>query len=170
MKKKKIIIFGGSGFLASNLADELSKKNYRVTIFDNRRSKYLKNNQKMIIGNILDTSKVLNACKNQDVIYHFAAVADIKEANKKHLNAIKINIYGTLNILEAAIKSAVKRIIFASSIYAISQHGGFYSTSKLSSEMIIERYSEKYPLKYTILRFGSLYGPRSNTEKLLSIK
>ena len=98
MKKKKIIIFGGSGFLASNLADELSKKKYRVTIFDNRRSKYIKNNQKMIIGNILDTSKVLNACKNQDVIYHFAAVADIKEANKKHLNAIKINIYG-LNII-----------------------------------------------------------------------
>ena len=160
--KKKILIFGGSGFLASHLCDELIKKNYDVTIFDFKKSSYLRKGQKIIIGNIMNFKKVLKACKGIDIIYHFAAVADLKEANEKHLKAIKINIFGTVNILEAAIKNNVKKLIFASSIYARSQQGGFYSTTKLSSEMIIERYCEKYPLKFVILRFGSLYGSRSN--------
>ena len=162
MKKKKILIFGGSGFLASHLCDELNKKNYQVKIFDFKRSPFLKKDQKIILGDILDSKKVLKACKEVDIIYHFAAVADLKEANEKHLKAIKTNIFGTVNILEAAVKNNVKKIIFASSIYARSQQGGFYSTTKLSSEMIIERYSEKFPIKFIILRFGSLYGSRSN--------
>ena len=161
-KKKKILIFGGSGFLASHLFDELNKKKYEVKIFDYKRSPYLRKNKKIIIGDIMNSSKVLKACKNVDVVYHFAAVADLKEANRDHLKAINTNIFGTVNILEAAIKSKVKKIIFASSIYARSQQGGFYSTTKLASEMIIERYCEKYPIKFVILRFGSLYGSRSN--------
>lgn len=160
--KKKILIFGGSGFLASHLFDELSKKNFDVKIFDYKKSPYLKKSKKLIIGDIMNQKKVLEACKKVDIIYHFAAVADLKEANKDHLKAINTNIFGTVNILEAAIKSKVKKIIFASSIYARSQQGGFYSTTKLASEMIIERYCEKYPLKFIILRFGSLYGSRSN--------
>tara|TARA_B100001057_G_C22813830_1_gene936530 strand:- start:18 stop:893 length:876 start_codon:yes stop_codon:yes gene_type:complete len=162
VKKKKILIFGGSGFLASHLCDELNKRKYQVKIFDFKKSPFLKNGQKIILGDILDSKKVINACKGVDIIYHFAAVADLREANEKHLKAIKTNIFGTVNILEGAVKNNVKKIIFASSIYARSQQGGFYSTTKLSSEMIIERYCEKYPLKFIILRFGSLYGVRSN--------
>ena len=162
MKKKKILIFGGSGFLASHLCDGFNKKKYDVKIFDFKRSSYLKKGQKIIIGDIMNFKKVLKACNGIDIIYHFAAVADLKEANEKHLKAIKTNILGTVNILEAAIKTKVKKLIFASSIYARSQQGGFYSTTKLSSEMIIERYCEKYPLKFIILRFGSLYGSRFN--------
>ena len=162
MAKKNILIFGGAGFLASHLADELTKKSFNVTIFDKKKSSYLQEDQKMIVGDILDFKKVIKACKNQDIIYHFAAVADLQKANQIPLKTLNVNIFGTINILEACIKNGIKKIIFASSIYARSQQGGFYSTSKLSSEMIIERYSEKYPIKYVILRFGSLYGLRSN--------
>ena len=51
---------------------------------------------------------------------------------------------------------------FASSIYAISEQGGIYSTSKLSSEMIIERLCKKFKIKFIILRFGTVYGDRAN--------
>ena len=77
--------------------------------------------------------------------------------------AIKFNILGTTNILEA-IKNNRKtsRIIFASSIYARSKQGGFYSTTKRTCESLIENYQNKYKVNYTILRFGSIYGLRAN--------
>ena len=56
----------------------------------------------------------------------------------------------------------VKRIIFASSIYARSRMGGFYSSTKRSCESLIEEYKNIFNLNYTILRFGSLYGLRAN--------
>ena len=65
---------------------------------------------------------------------------------------------GTSNILQSCLKNKVKKIIFASSIYARSEQGGIYSTSKLSSEMIIEKISKKFGLKFVILRFGTVYG------------
>ena len=81
--------------------------------------------------------------KKNDIVYHFAAVSDLDEAQKNHLKAIEVNIMGTVNILEACIKKKVSKLIFSSSIYARSEQGGFYSTTKLSSEMLIERYSKK---------------------------
>jgi|TARA_B110000259_G_scaffold187107_1_gene240202 UDP-glucose 4-epimerase len=159
---KNILVIGGSGFLASHVADKLLDDGYKITIFDEKKSKYLKKDQKFIKGNILDKVGVLKATKKIDVVYHFASVADIDKANRSPLNTLNINIFGTINIMEACIKNKVERIIFASSIYALSEQGGFYSTSKLSCEMIIEQYSKKYKIDFNILRFGSLYGLRSN--------
>ena len=59
-------------------------------------------------------------------------------------------------------KNKVKKIIFASSIYAISEQGQIYSRSKLASEMIIESICKKYNIKFVILRFGTVYGERAN--------
>ncbi len=67
-----------------------------------------------------------------------------------------------MNVLEACIKNNVKKIIYASSIYSMSEQGGFYSMSKLTSEMLIENYFKKFGLNYVILRFGSIYGLRAN--------
>ena len=61
-----------------------------------------------------------------------------------------------------AVKNNIKRFMFASSIYVFSEQGGIYRTTKQSCELLIENYSKKYGLKYTNLRFGSLYGPRAN--------
>ena len=56
----------------------------------------------------------------------------------------------------------VKKYILASSIYANSSQGGFYRVSKQSSELMTAEYSKVFNLSFTILRFGSIYGPRSN--------
>ena len=66
-------------------------------------------------------------------------------------------------MLKACLKNKVKKIVFASSIYARSEQGGIYSTSKLSSEMIIEKICKKSNLKFVILRFGTVYGERANS-------
>tara|TARA_Y100001970_G_C14230273_1_gene858167 strand:+ start:2253 stop:3125 length:873 start_codon:yes stop_codon:yes gene_type:complete len=160
--KKKVMVFGGSGFLASHVADSLTKNGYKVYIFDKKKSKYKSRNQTFIRGDILNKKQVLKITKKIDIVYHFASVADIDAANNDPYNTLNTNIFGTINILEACVKNKIKRIIFASSIYALSEQGGFYSASKLTSEIIIEKYSKKFKLDFNILRFGSLYGERSN--------
>ena len=115
-----------------------------------------------MVGN-LNNKKLLNiATKNVDTIFHFAATADLNEANNNPFDTIENNINGTIKLLKAAIKNKVKKIIFASSVYAISEQGGIYSTSKLTSEMLIENICKKYNIKFIILRFGTVYGGRAN--------
>ncbi len=161
-KSKKILITGGSGFLGSHVADAFSDSGYLVTIFDKKESSWRRKNQKFIKGDILDEKKVGEVIKNFDAVLHFAGASDIDEANKDPLNTIKSNIIGTSNILEACSKSKISRLIFASSIYVYSDHGGFYRSTKQACELLIENYYKEKKLNFTILRFGSLYGRRAN--------
>ena len=162
MIKKNILITGGGGFLASHIADYFSDRGYKVILLDKYKSKFLRKDQKMVICDILDRKKLESKLKNVDIVFHFAAEADLFKSNSNPYYAIQCNIIGTANILEACIKNKIRRIIYASSIYALSEQGGFYSLSKLSSEMIIENYHKKYDIDFVILRFGSIYGDRAN--------
>ena len=69
---------------------------------------------------------------------------------------------GTANILKSCVLGNVKKYILASSIYADSSQGGFYRVSKQASELMTAEYGKVFKLNYTILRYGSIYGPRSN--------
>ncbi len=158
---KKVVVFGGSGFLGSHTADALSEKGYDVTIFDIQKSPYLKDNQEMIVGNVLDTSSVEKAVEQANIVYNFAAMADIDEAYKKPVETIEMNILGNTKILEACRKYTVDRFVFASTVYVYSDKGSFYRSSKQACELLIENYHEAFNLDYTILRYGSLYGPRA---------
>lgn len=160
--KKRVVIFGGSGFLGSHVVDILTEKDYDVTIFDIKKSPYLKPKQKMIVGDVLDYNSVYKTVKNADYVYHFAALADIEEAALKPVETVKQNILGTTIILDACRQTKIKRFLFASSIYVYSELGSFYKTSKQSCESLIEDYNKAYGLPFTILRYGSLYGPRAN--------
>ena len=131
---KKILITGGSGFIASHIADQLTKNGHDVYILDKKYSKYINKKQKMIVGNIDNQKLLKNIFRKIEIVYHFAAVADLNEANLDPQRTIKNNIIGTLNVLNACVVNRVKKFIFASSIYARSEQGGFYSTSKLASE------------------------------------
>ena len=72
----KIVVTGGSGFLGSHVADELSKKGHEVIIFDKKKSKWIRSDQKMHIGTILSFNDLEKAIKSSDIIFHFAALAD----------------------------------------------------------------------------------------------
>tara|TARA_B100000945_G_scaffold309309_1_gene300017 strand:- start:2128 stop:2991 length:864 start_codon:yes stop_codon:yes gene_type:complete len=161
--KKKFLVTGASGFIASHVSDLLTKKGFEVILFDKKFSKYKQKKQKMFLGNLKNLNNLIKATKKVDTIFHFAADADLNESNRNPFETIENNINGTVKIIKACIKNKIKKIIFASSIYAISEQGGIYSTSKLSSEMIIERLCKKFNIKFVILRFGTVYGERANT-------
>lgn len=158
----KAVIFGGSGFLGSHVADMLTRAQIDVTIFDLMPSTHLKPRQTMIIGDIRDAQKVAAAVGGQDYVLNFAGIAGLEDARKKPIQAADVNILGNLNILEAMVKHPPKRYIFASTYYVYSEFGSVYRITKQACELFIEDYAARFDLNYSILRFGSLYGERSN--------
>ena len=159
---KKVIVFGGAGFLGSHVADALTDAGYQVTIFDIVRSPYLRSEQEMIEGDILSPEQVGEAIDGHQIVFHFAGIADIDECNVRPVDTIKFNVMGTTQILEECCKMKVERFIFASSAYVNSQNGYFYRTSKQTCETLIEDYHAVFGLNYTCLRYGSLYGERAD--------
>jgi len=159
---KSAIIFGGSGFIGSHIADELTARGYKTTIYDLRESPFLKEGQKMIVGDLMDEKKVSEAVAGCDFVYNFAGVSNLDSATTMPIDTIKQNILGNANVMNACVQHKVKRFVYASTVYVYSAYGGFYRCSKQASEIYMEEYQHKYGLEFTILRYGSVYGPRSD--------
>ncbi len=158
----KVIVFGGSGFLGSHVADALTAAGHAVTVYDLQPSLYLQRSQKMILGDILDEKLVREAVKGQDIIFNFAGLADIDDAKNKPIETVQYNILGNVILLEAARQEGIKRFVYASTVYVYSDSGSFYRCSKYACELYIETYQKQYGLDYTILRYGTLYGTRAD--------
>lgn len=159
---KKAIIFGGSGFIGSYVADELIKRGYKITIADLNEPKGLNSNYTFKKIDILDFDDVKKTLNDETAVYNFSAVAELEEAIANPLKTFQVNVIGHLNILEACKNiGLINRIVYASSAYALSSHGSFYGLSKQSSEKLTEEYYKRYGIKYTIIRYGSLYGERA---------
>ena len=162
MKNKRVLVTGSSGCIGSHVADALEEEGYQIILFDVTPSNYKTKTQKEFIGDLLNPVDIETAVKGCDAIYHFAAQADIGASSDFPSATIKENIIGTQNVLEVARKYKVNRFLFASTIYVYSELGSFYRVSKQACEKLIEEYGKEFNLNYTILRFGSLYGPRAN--------
>lgn len=157
----KILVAGGSGFIGSHVANMLSETGHQVTIFDNTRSKELHPSQSFIQGDIL-TSNLMEILSDQEIVYNFAGLANIEECLENPVETASINIIGNTRLLDAASKNNLKRFIFASTIYVSGNSGGYYRVSKHASEMYCEEYFQQTGLPYTILRYGTLYGPKAD--------
>ena len=116
----------------------------------------------MLLGDLLAFDSLLEAVESCDAVYNFAALADLNEALNKPIETVKINILGNVNVLEACRQQRVKHFVYASTVYVYSREGGFYRCSKQAAENYVEEYQQLYGLDYTILRYGSLYGPRAD--------
>ena len=158
----KILVLGGSGFLGSHVADQLTLTGHHVQIFDRMPSPWIRQDQQMIVGDLLDQSTLDQAIDGCKVVYNFAAIADLDEALQNPVDTARINVLGNVQILEACRKFGISRYVYASSVYVYSRDGGFYRCSKQAAEHYVEEYQHSYGLDYTILRYGSLYGPRSD--------
>ena len=160
-KKNRILILGGSGFLGSHVVDELIQKKYYVTIFDLKKNYWINIKAKFVKGNITNYKLLENEIKKHDVVYNFAGVSDLDEALQNPIKSIEFNILANSKILSFCVKYKIKRYVYSSSIYAKSTEGGFYRCSKLAAEQYIIEFNKSKKLAYTILRYGSLYGPRA---------
>jgi UDP-glucose 4-epimerase len=160
---KRVCVIGGAGFLGSHVADALSAAGHHVRIFDRKASAWLHDGQEMIIGDLMDVASLEAAVKGSDIVYNFAALADLNQALEKPIETVQINVLGNAHVLETCRLHGVQRFVYASTVYVYSREGGFYRCSKQAAEHYVEEYQRVFGLEYTILRYGSLYGPRADS-------
>jgi len=158
----RTVVFGGSGFVGSHVADALAAAGHEVTVADFAPSPHLRPGQRFLECDVTDFAAARAAVEGQDAIYHFAGLADIGDTRDRARETALVNVGGTVNLLEASRLAGVRRFVFASTIYVVGDSGSFYRVSKQSAELYVEEFEREYGLPYTILRFGTLYGRRAN--------
>ena len=193
MAKKKMLITGGAGFIGTHLA-ETFKDRYHVMLFDNFRRDSLRHipdltsnaDVSVVRGDILDRNLIEKVIDGVDVVIHLAAIAGVSSYYNEATTTLRVNILGTLNILEAMRKSGTKKMIDFStsevygvkaknineeSVHAIgpvSQKRWVYAVSKLASEHFTLRYGEEFGLNCCCIRPFNIYGPRQIGEGAIS--
>lgn len=155
----KVAVFGGSGFLGLYLAKELLRKKYTVSVFDIAPIAYQHDALSYEQTDILDAALVKSQIVNGkfDFVFNLAGFANLDKAIHDPYRTMELNVLGNINILNACVEAGIKRFIYASSAYAMSDKGSFYGISKLTSEKVVEEYAVKFNLNFTILRYGSVY-------------
>lgn len=179
----RIIVTGGAGFIGSHVVDELIKRGHEVIIIDNLSAGKEENiNLKADFykEDLCNYEKIKEIFEkyNPEIIYHLAAHINVRKSLENPYENARINIIGTLNLLEFAVKFNLKHFIFSSTGGAIygdtkeipttENHSEVpispYGCSKLSAEKYLNFYNKVHGLKYTTLRYGNVYGPRQNPE------
>ena len=161
--KHKALITGGAGFIGSHLVDRLKHEGYDITILD------IKNEN----ADITDFKCVSDYVEGQDIIFHLAAQADIRQSLNDHYSDLHQNVYGMINILEAMQQNKIKDLIFASSSALYGEANitptpeefmltqtSLYGASKLSCEAFAQAYSQFMPLNFWAFRFSNVVGER----------
>ena len=160
---KKVLVFGGFGFLGYYLVKELIQRNYDVSVADININDELFSQvrfYKCDIANQEEVNKVFKS-SNFDIVYNLAGFANLDHAIENPLKTMQLNVIGNIHIIEACLANNILKFIYASSAYAVSNKGSFYGISKLASEKIIEEYNKKHNLTFVILRYGSVYSERA---------
>lgn len=155
-----VLVTGGSGFIGSHIVDVLIEEGHVVKCLDIKPP--LRGDIAYINGSILDRELIDSALKECDAVFHVGGFSNINFVKGNPVGTIELNTLSTTYLLEACRKKTPQpHFIYASSVYVFDRNGHLYTTSKACSERIIEDYSSLYGVPYTILRYGTVYGPRS---------
>lgn len=189
------MVTGGAGFIGSHLVGRLLRDNHEVICLDNFNPYYdpiikrlniekyhFNKNFYLIEGDILDRNLLQEALDGVDFVFHEAAQAGVRASIDDPMKAHQVNSTGTLNLLEMALDSDVKKIINASSssVYGEIKYLPFdeehpnkpispYGLSKLMAEEYCRVFNEIYGLKTVSLRYFTVYGPRMRPDLAISI-
>lgn len=180
-----VTVFGGAGFIGSNLVDELLVAGHEVLVVDNFSEGKMenlarwKNNPKLEVlrGDVRDFDTCRRACDHRDWVFHLAAMSRIQPSITDPLLAWHQNIIGTGNVLEACRQGEVKRVVYSASSSAYGQRNtpplkegmptdclNPYSLSKKVGEEMMEIYRKLYGLSTVSLRYFNVFGPRHQEE------
>jgi UDP-glucose 4-epimerase len=172
----RVLVTGGGGFIGSHVVDRLLERGMTPRIFDLSASPYHSPLEvETFTGSITDPANLDLAMRDCDAVIHLAAVADVGHVLADPVLAEEVNTRGTLNVLEAACRTEVSRVVYGSTTWVYSdcteqavdeetpipapRH--LYTATKLAGETYCAGYAELYDLESTVLRFGIPYGPRA---------
>lgn len=177
----RILVTGGAGFIGSNIVDAYAAAGHEVAVLDNLttgKKENLNPKARFFQADIRDKGLAgVISEYSPEIINHHAAQIDVRKSVADPVYNADVNELGTLNLLQAAVKSKVKKIIFSSTggaLYGeIAKKSGAdenypqepispYAITKRSIEMYLYAYWKLYGLNFTCLRYGNVYGPRQD--------
>jgi UDP-glucose 4-epimerase len=180
--EQKIVVTGGAGFIGSHLVDRLLEGDgAHVVILDNLSRGRLANivqhqahpRLQLIKGDLCDSAAVAEAVREAQVIYHLAAQSTVMGAVHDAPYTFNTNVVGTFNVLRAAVREGVQRVIFASSreVYGepinlpVDENSPLlannsYGASKIAAEAYCRAFRREFGLHVSILRLANVFGPR----------
>lgn len=174
-----ILITGGAGFIGSHLTERLLAEGHAVRILDNlstgRRENLPSHLRLEFVEGDIRTKDAMAVVSGVDAIYHLAAVASVQASVDDPLGTHETNLVGTLNLLEAARRHGVRRLVYASSaaVYGntaelpVSERAATrpltpYAADKLAGEHYVDFYARTHGVAATAFRFFNIYGPRQD--------
>ena len=178
----KVLVTGGAGFIGSHLVDRLVQEGNQVIVIDNLSTGKRKQvNKKAQLYKMDIRSKRIERVFRKErplIVVHLAAQMNVRLSTEDPVFDADVNILGTLNFLEHAVKHGVRKVSFASSggaVYgeqevfpAAESHRtdplSPYGISKLAGEKYLAYYTNTTGLRHVVLRFGNVYGPRQEPE------
>lgn len=183
----KYLVTGGAGFIGSHIVDVLIEKEHEVVVLDNLSSGHRENLSTVmdritfIEGDVRDADTCLSAAEGCVGIFHEAALVSVPDSINRPRDNHDINITGTLNVLEAARRQGVSRVVFASSaaVYGdnpelpkreemLPEPKSPYAMAKLAGEYYLKVYAECYGLETVALRYFNVFGPRQDPSSMYS--
>ncbi|MDO8563531.1 MAG: NAD-dependent epimerase/dehydratase family protein [Nanoarchaeota archaeon] len=177
----KILVTGGAGFIGSNLVDALIAGGNEVSVIDNfmtGNKKNVNSKAKLIVKDIRDDLNGLFSEGKFDYVYHLAAQANVRKSLENPVEDAKINIIGSLNLIDNCVKYDVKKFIFSSTGGAIYSKTARvpcneeseikpespYGLAKWTVENYLRIMKDTKKLNYCILRYSNVYGPRQDAK------
>lgn len=178
----KVLVTGGAGFIGSHLVDRLVQEGHDVVVVDNLSTGKRRNLNRAARFYKLDIQswRLERVFRNErpSLVMHLAAQMDVRRSVDDPVFDAQVNILGTLNVLDQAVKHGVRKVIFSSSggaIYGeqqafpapeshVTQPLSPYGISKLCGEQYLSYYQRVSGVQYVSLRYANVYGPRQDPE------
>jgi UDP-glucose 4-epimerase len=172
----QVAVVGGGGFIGSHVVDHLVMAGHQVRVVDpvprwrNPAARYYE-------LDLFDDGGLAGALSGCAAVFHLAGASDVNDVAADPVGATRLNVEGTVRVLEAARRQRCDRVLFASTVWVYGATGGageraedapvdlaraghVYVATKLAAELLVHSYREMYGQHFTILRYGIPYGPR----------
>ena len=182
MSEIKVVVTGGAGFIGSHIVEFWAGRNAEVHVVDNLRTgKY--ENISAIDGvnfhrvSITDREAIFEIMQGATYVHHLAALVSVPESIEKPIDCVEINVNGLINVLDAAVKHKVKKIVHSSSAAVYGDNPDSpkdismmpmpktpYGITKLDGEYYLKAYHENFGLETISLRYFNVFGPRQDPE------
>jgi UDP-glucose 4-epimerase len=175
-----ILTTGGYGFIGAAVSQALVNAGHEVHVMDKYDAPV--ENCRHFHGSVLDQAAILEAMEGCDYVVHMAAVLGVSNSTLNALECLDVNILGTRNVLECAVKSRVKKVLFASSseVYgepkvipipetAVLAPVSEYGVSKVVGEEYCKAYAQRFGLPFSIVRLFNVYGERQRDDFVMSL-
>ena len=176
-----VLVTGGAGFIGSHIVRALLDRGDHVRVLDNfstgKRDNLAGLDIEIVEADLRDTSRVTQACRGIETIFHEAAFVSVPQSMKEPGECFEVNVTGTASLLHAAHKYGVKRVIFASSAAVYGDSDALplveetplrplspYAASKRVDEIYGQLYTTSFGLEVVGLRYFNVYGPRQRPD------